>query len=299
MRFFLRHAAVWMVPLFVTGCLFLVRRALADEVKEFVVNDEVRHYILYVPDTYSPASKSDLIVVLHGGGGNGSQAEEMTGFSSRAKRDGFLVLYPYGTGMRFAKRFLTWNAGNCCGVAREKNVDDVAFLRRLIQNVKREYAVRRVYVAGMSNGGMMAYRLACEASDLIDGIAPVSGAMNVAECHPTRPLDVIIFHGRADQHVLYQGGRPTKNMDSTDRIDRSVAYAEAFWKKQNRCDGRTVEKNGTVERVSYRCSGARLTVISIDGEGHTWPGGKKGRLRADRPTDAISATDTILQFWRE
>ncbi len=298
MRFFLRHAALWSVPLFVTGCLFLVRRALSDEVKEFVVNDQVRHYILYVPDSYSPASKSDLIVVLHGGGGNGSQAEDMTGFSSRAKRDGFLVLYPYGTGRRFEKRFLTWNAGNCCGVAREKNVDDVTFLRRLIQHVKRVYPVRRVYVTGMSNGGMMAYRMACEASDLIDGIAPVSGAMNVTECQPERSLDAIIFHGRADEIVRYEGGT-AKNPDSTDRIDRSVAYAEAFWKKQNRCDGRTVEKNGTVEQVSYRCAGAKLAVISIDGEGHTWPGGKRGRLGADRPTDAISATDTILQFWRD
>jgi polyhydroxybutyrate depolymerase len=283
-----------------SGCLLFIRHALNDdEVKEITIKGKTRRYILHVPEGYTSQSEPDLVVVLHGGGGNGRNAEKMSGFTERSNRDGFLVLYPYGTSRLFDENLLTWNAGNCCGSALDQKVDDVTFLRQLILFIRNQYHVRKVYVTGMSNGGMMTYRMACESGDIIDGIAPVAGAMNVENCKAARPLDVIIFHGREDRHVLHAGGRPQVKADKHDRIDRSVAFAEAYWQSRNGCRDRKAVKTGKVERVSYTCDGGKLTVISIDGEGHTWPGGKKGHPGADAPTQEISATDEMLKFWKE
>lgn len=287
-----------MLPI-MSGCLFLVRRALADDaVKEITIQGVTRRYILHVPERYKPGSEPNLVVMLHGGGGNGRNAEQMSGFRERSDRDGFLVVYPYGTNRLFDEKLLTWNAGNCCGAALDQKVDDVTFLRQLILFIKNQYNVKKVYVTGMSNGGMMTYRMACESADIIDGIAPVAGALNVPACNPARPLDVIIFHGREDKHVLYEGGEPQVKADSHARVDRSVGFAETFWQKRNGCRDRKAVKTGKVERVSYTCDAGKLTVVSIDDEGHTWPGGAKGFFGADAPTQEISATDAMLQFWK-
>lgn len=291
--------AILAIALSLSACSRLAkRRAVETNVHELTVNGTTRLYLLRVPAEHSSAHPLPLVLVLHGGGGNGKNAEEMTGFTKAAEGRA-IVAYPYGTGKRFKESLLTWNAGNCCGHALDAAVDDVAFLRQLIQTLKAQYPVdeHHIYVTGMSNGGMMAYRAACELSDLITGVGVVAGAMNVEACRPVRPLSVIVFHGRQDQHVRYSGGAPEVTVDSHPRIDRSVAYAEAFWKDRNGCGNRTVEKNGPVEKVAYICARAPLLVNSIDGEGHTWPGGEKGTVFADPPTQEISASRAMLQFW--
>ena len=298
MRFLGRLIFLSILILPFAGCLFLVRRTLTDhELKEITIHGITRRYILHVPKSYKDSSHPNLVMVLHGGGGNGRNIEQMSGFTERSDRDGFLVVYPYGTNQIFDEKFLTWNAGNCCGAALDKDIDDTTFLRQLILFVKNQYDINKVYVTGLSNGGMMTYRLACESADIIDGIAPVSGAMNIPTCQPARPLDVIIFHGRDDQHILYDGGQPQVKADSHERRDQSVAYAENFWRTKNQCHDRNVTKTGNVETVSYSCDAAKISVISIDDEGHTWPGGSKGYAFADPPTKEVSATDEMLRFW--
>jgi polyhydroxybutyrate depolymerase len=86
-------------------------------------------------------------------------------------------------------------------------VDDVGFLRALIEKIELDYAVdpKCVYLTGISNGGMMTYRAACELSDKIAAIAPVEGAQNV-ECRPSSPVSVIVLHGTADHLVPFEGG---------------------------------------------------------------------------------------------
>jgi polyhydroxybutyrate depolymerase len=147
----------------------------------------VRTYLVHLPASYSKDKTWPLVLVLHGGGGNGEQVAKMTGFSRKADQEGFIAVYPNGTGL-WQNRFLTWNAGNCCAYAYENRIDDVGFIRALIGQLRKDYAVddRRIYAAGISNGGMMSYRLACGLSDLIAAIGPVAGAQNI-DCKPAQP----------------------------------------------------------------------------------------------------------------
>src|SRR5690606_19317480 len=102
----------------------------------------------------------------------------------------------------------TWNAGNCCGRARDENVDDVAFLRAVVADVSRRASIasQRVYAIGMSNGAMMSYRLACEAGDVFHGIMTVAGTDNTKQCQPQQPVPVLHIHASDDPLVLFDGG---------------------------------------------------------------------------------------------
>jgi len=261
-----------------------------------------RTYTVHLPPSYDPAKRWPVVLVLHGGGGHGAQMARMTGFSRKADREGFIAVYPDGSG-RWQSRFLTWNAGNCCAWAYENRIDDTGFIRALIDKLKQDYAVdeRRVFATGISNGGMMSYRLACELSDRIAAIGPVAGAQNT-DCRPAQPVSVVILHGTADLHVLYNGGAPLRMVDFRNpRVDRPVSEAVAFWVKHNRCGASPVrEKRGTVVVERYRdcTAGTAVTLYTLQGEGHTWPGGTKWAFWADEPSREISATDVIWEFFK-
>ncbi len=283
------------------SCRTFFHRAPAEEdVRVITVGDQVRRYILHVPASYTGNDAVPLVVVLHGGGGNGRAAAKMSMFSEKADREGFLVLYPFGSG-RFAESLLTWNSGNCCGYALEHKIDDVAFIRALVEQIKSQYRIdsARVYVTGMSNGGMMTHRLACEMSDVFSGAADVSGAMNVAQCNPVKPVAMVIFHGKKDEHVLFDGGVPKRQVDSHPRVDRPVSYAVDFWRNRNGCTPSPSESHDNVIVSDFTCTSGGLALYAIEGEGHTWPGGQKGYFGADEPTQEISATDVMWDFWQK
>jgi len=261
-----------------------------------------RTYAVHLPPSYDPAKSWPVVLILHGGGGQGTQIAEMTGFSEKADREGFIAVYPNGSG-RWQNRFLTWNAGNCCAWAYENRIDDAGFIRALIGQLKKDYTVdeKRVFATGISNGGMMSYRLACELSDQIAAIGPVAGAQNV-DCRPARPVSVIILHGTADLYVLYNGGAPLRMVDVRNpRVDRPVSAAVAFWVKRNGCaDTPVKERKGKViiERYGNCNAGTAVTLYTLQYEGHTWPGGTKWAFWADEPSREISATDVIWEFFR-
>ncbi len=167
----------------------------------------VRTYLLHIPP--QAADKKPLAVVLnfHGGGGAAKGQKEWSGLDAVADREGFLAVYPDGTG-RFGRRLLTWNAGTCCGYARTNAVDDVGFVSALLVDLAARTPVdrTRVYATGMSNGAMMSYRLAVEASERIAAIAPVAGGMVVESFTPHLPMPVMHFHSVDDPRALYQGG---------------------------------------------------------------------------------------------
>jgi len=195
-----------------------------------------RTYALYVPASLQSGVPAPLVVALHGGGGNAANLERTVRLDAIAEREGFLVVYPDGSG-RLDEILLTWNAGNCCGYALDEQVDDIGFIGALVAQLSDMYAIdpRRVYATGMSNGGMMSYRLACEAADLFAAVAPVAGALNVADCEPAEPVSVLAIHGTADQHVLFEGGPPNVKADVHERVDRSVHYAMTFWAARDGC----------------------------------------------------------------
>ena len=271
-----------------------------DHVLSLKVGGRERTYLLHLPPAYDGKRSLPLVIVLHGGGGNAPGAAQMTGFSEKADKEGFVVVYPNGSG-RLKNRLLTWNSGNCCGYALDNNVDDVGFIRALIDELVKTRAVdaRRVYATGMSNGGMMTYRLVCELSDKIAAAAPVAGALNLENPQPSHPVSMIIFHGTADEHVLYGGGEPPKRVDTHRRVDKSVSFAVNFWVKQ---DGGSEtpqrQEKGNIRTEIYRGGkeGTEIVLYTVKGGGHAWPGGEAYVLGAE-PTREISATDLMWEFF--
>lgn len=278
-----------------------------DERGELEWDGRKRTYKLRVPPDAETRGPLALVLMLHGGLGNSDNASKHYGWSEKADAEGFLVAYPDGTGS-----MQTWNAVHCCGSAQRESVDDVGFLAALIDRVAASHAVdrRRVYATGMSNGAMMCYRLAAERPELLAAIAPVAGSIGgrsgpdapeLKPAKPARPVPVVIFHGTDDQHVLFDGGKTVKGFGN--RVDRSVEDAVRFWVEANGCDPKGTTETlagGQVRRTSYapRANGAEVVLYAVVGQGHAWPGGLKPRWRADEPSRAISATDTIWEFFR-
>ena len=267
-----------------------------------IVDARVRTYIMHLPSKQKRAESLPLVFVLHGGGGNAENAIRMSGMSDKADKEGFVVVYPNGTGRRKDK-MLTWNSGNCCGYAMDNNVNDVNFMRLLIEKIESEYSIdrKRIYATGLSNGAMMSYKIACELPDKIAAIAPVAGALNCS-CNPGYPVSVIIFHGTEDRHVPYNGGIGEKAREK--RIDKPVSYAVDFWAKNNNCmSASTKEEFGSITHEAYgSCkAGSAVELYTVKGQGHAWPGGKQGMRNGnvDEPTQEISATDIIWEFFKK
>ena len=290
---------------FFSGCL--LQREIFD------YNGQSRSYILHLPPSYNGVDEMPLVVVLHGGGGNAENIEEGTGFSEKADEEGFIVVYPDGTG-RLNQYLLTWNSGFCCGYALENNIDDVGFIRALIGYLQEKYAINRhmIYVTGISNGGMMSYRLGAELSDVIASIAPVAGSIGgkVTEndtiwCipEPDYPVSVIVFHGTNDSRVPYEGGIPTANDTRGAFSYLSVNESVSFFVKHNQCDAfpqRNISESGTIIMDLYAGgqNNTEVVLYTIVNGTHSWPGGKTGRRNGDVPTMEISATDLIWEFFK-
>jgi polyhydroxybutyrate depolymerase len=270
-----------------------------DKPGQLTVGGRERAWLVHVPPRYDGKTSLPVVIVLHGGGGSSLGAARQSGMSLKADKENFLAVYPDGTGP-LKNRLLTWNSGNCCGYAMKSNVDDVAFIRAMLDRLQRDYTVdaKRVFVTGISNGAMMAYRLACEMSDRIAAIAPVSGAQNV-ECPRAGPVSVIIFHGTKDQNVLLDGGEPTKHFGPP-RTDRSVAYAASFWAARNGCAGRPQQQQTAILRtdVYTGCKGGTgISVNIVENGGHSWPGGERMSAVLDEPSRQVSATDLMWTFF--
>lgn len=288
------------------AALFFTAHAFAgssDPSSEMVLRLDVggrtRTALIHVPQDIDPGKPLPLVIVLHGGGGDAASAAKQTGLSVIADREKFIVAYPNGTSRLFSNRFLTWNAGACCDYAQKNNVDDVGFIRAMIADIQRKHAIdsKRIYATGISNGGMMSYRLACEMSDVLAAIAPVA-AVQITRCTPSQPVSVIHFHGTADQNVLINGGVGTKALN--DDVRPPVADSIRFWARHDACGPAQSTRNGHIHRDDYQaCSrGTEVVYILITGGGHAWPGGQQMLRLLDKPTDEISASDTLWDFFR-
>jgi polyhydroxybutyrate depolymerase len=279
-------------------CLFGFRASAEDALHTITVDQTERRYALHVPrNVKEPAA---LVIVMHGGGGSAKSAIAQTGFDAEADKRGFITAYPEGTA-RLNGRFHTWNAGACCGVAVERGMDDVGFIRAMVTEIAAAYPLdpRRIYATGLSNGGMMAYRLGCEASDLVAAIAPVSAVIVVAPCEPRFPVSVLHIHGTADQNVPIAGGVGAKSIIQYPYppVERSIA----FWAAWDDCGKDPIVSSPAphVTLRSYpRCAlGIAVDYYVIDGGSHAWPGGKRLAKFLDEPSQAIAATPLIWQFF--
>ncbi|WP_205875724.1 alpha/beta hydrolase family esterase [Mycobacterium camsae] len=254
-----------------------------------------RTFHVYRPQGLTGAAP--LVVMLHGGFGSGEQAERSYNWDTEADKGRFLVAYPDGEGR-------AWNAGSCCGNPSQANLDDVGFISAVIAAIEHQTTVdpARVYATGMSNGAMMALRMACE-TDLFAAIAPVAGTL-VTDCSRARPTSVLQIHGTADASVPYNGG-PGKalKMDGTPRVDGlPVPAVTAAWRTIDRCGPPSTTTSGVVTTETATCADGRdVELISVADAGHQWPGSVRGpileRLGLPQPSTALDATDTIWQFF--
>lgn len=257
------------------------------------IGSRMRTYFVHVPPRYDSRKPLPVVFVLHGASQSPESAERMSGMSMEADKENFLAVYPSGTG-RFS-RVPTWNSGACCAYAMEHNVDDVAFLRALIKKLENDYAVdpKRIYFTGISNGGMMSYRVACEMSDEVAAVAPVEGAQDLA-CHPSNAVSVAVFHGTADHLVPFNGGSTPFQLGSK-RSDTPVADAVAFWVKRDGCSPEPKHEETKVLHINVYSGcrdGSGVTLYAIQGGHHAWPG---TRLSGND----VPATGLIWKFFEE
>ncbi|MCA9112396.1 MAG: prolyl oligopeptidase family serine peptidase, partial [Planctomycetaceae bacterium] len=175
-----------------------------DHTRQLTVDERERTYLVHVPPQYDSGKPTPLVLIFHGAGTNADITVPFTGLSKKSDEAGFIAVYPNGTG---AGIFLTWNAGGRQGKLAENAPDDVKFVGELLDDLESVMNVdsKRVFATGISNGGMMCYRLAAELSDRIAAIAPVAGAMAIEDAKPTRPVSIMHFHGKSDNMVPFGG----------------------------------------------------------------------------------------------
>lgn len=256
-----------------------------------------RTFRVHVPPSYVHGRAAPVVLMLHGGGGSAVQLETQSAkMDPIADREGFITVYPDGVGV-----VKTFNAGICCGKAATDNVDDVAFVSALLDQIEAKLCtdLHRVFASGMSNGALMSHRLACELSTRIAAIAPVSGTMGIPTCAPTRPVPVFEVHGSADSNVPYAGGIGCG--PSAGVVFTSVPDTIEGWRTRNGCSATTLPgfEQGDGKCVAYQDCESPVVLCTIDGGGHSWPGGQP-KATAGCATDGIQSTTFIASeaIWK-
>jgi len=273
--------------------------------RELEFNGTVRKYRLHVPSGYYEKDSYPLIIALHGFTDNPRLLEINSGFSTKADEEGFFVVYPYGSKKsQFMPR--TWNAKFCCGDAVDEKVDDVGFISRIIEDTTGTYNINkdRIYVVGLSNGGMLAHQIALQIPDKIAAGAVVAGAVGGQKEGSEQyvwldqsgiPIPMIIFHGREDPTVPFDGG-----MSRWRVINFTAAYDEVnLWLQNNKCDTHPSEitktDNYTKEVYGQCANGADVVFYAMNNK-HVWPGGWQEFPR-NFSSRTVRATDLIWEFF--
>lgn len=309
----LRVVAAFALLVATTGA----QAALAPGDHEFSVRHDGlrRTYLVYVPPHAAAGASLPVVLNFHGGGGNARTQKWYSRMDETAAREGFLAVYPDGTG-GFAGRLHTWNAGTCCGSAAARRVDDVGFVLALIEDLVRRTPVdeTRIYATGLSNGSMMAYRLAAEASERIAAVAGVAGAMTLPRFAPQRPVPVMHIHSVDDARALYEGGLgPAFPFTNTRVFHQSVKSMLEKWRTRNDCPTRpqvfgpitgrsgAADADHTATRYLFTpCrDGTEVVLWKLTGAGHVWPGGQQNflRLLLGRGTTVIDANNEMWAFF--
>ena len=257
-----------------------------------------RTYTLHVP----PGNPVGLVLNLHGGGGTGTGQQGLTDFDTVADAHSLLVVYPDG----YDK---SWADGRGASPADRRHVDDVGFLVALAGKLQTDYGIAagHVFVTGMSNGGFMSNRLACDRADVFAAIAPVAGTLGSGVvCNPSRPVSVWEAHGTADPLVHFNGG----DVHGRGGVSHSISAANVVnkWRTVDGCQGDpsvealpSVGDGTVVHRFDFPSCAASTEVVfyQVDNGGHTWPGGKQYLPRpVIGPTSrAFDASELIAQFF--
>lgn len=269
-----------------------------------------RTWKVYSPSGLEPGKKYPVYFLLHGGGGKAEGMRKLTR-GAFEKAGGAIVVYPQGVDEN-------WNdyRGDKSRKAQRENIDDADFLQAVLDSVLGGYPgdPARVYAAGISNGAMMSYALACRAADRFAAVAPVAGAMPenlAAACAPSRPVPVLMIGGDKDNLVHWEGGQVTgpfgkKKLGAILSAEKS----RDFWLEKNSCDmsrkasgysDPDPEDGLAVSRERYEscAGGAAVEFVRIHGGGHTWPGGLQYLPAAiiGKTSRELDASEEIMKFF--
>jgi polyhydroxybutyrate depolymerase len=266
-----------------------------------------RTFQLYVPERRQAAAVAPLVVAFHGGMATGGAMRKLTNLDARADREGWLVAYPDSVKGH-------WNDGRGSSAIPEHRdeVDDLGWFARLVDHLVGTAGAdpERVYATGFSNGAMFCHRIAVERPDLVAAIAPVAGPMPepLLDPGPSRPVPVLLVHGTDDPVVPYGGG-PVQGDPRRGRV-ASVEETAARWRATNRCS-----PEGSVTELPHRDAaddtrvrvtrwepdgeGAEVVLVTVDGGGHTWPGGLQYMPQSEIGATAgdVHASDLVADFF--
>ncbi|HJV08603.1 MAG TPA: PHB depolymerase family esterase [Acidimicrobiales bacterium] len=284
--------------LFALGALLLVTPAAcgggssapvgpAVTQRQIEVDGTSRTYRLYTPPAIDDDRPMPLVLALHGANNKPEDFARTTSFDQAASAGRFVVAYPE------AQR-LVWNGGFCCTTGRGDPGTDVRFLDRLIADVSSTVRIdlARVYAVGVSAGGIMAYRLACDLAGRIAGVGAVAAGMQLDDCRPSRPVSALVIHGTGDQLVPFEGGRVQGG--AIRPVPPTPAVADA-WASMDRCaPPAEPQVDGIVTTTTWaRCDeGAQVRFIRVEGGGHNWFDATFGL-----PNGAIDATASVVEFF--
>jgi len=257
----------------------------------------IRKYLIYVPESYDPKKPTPLVISIHGFVQWPAHQESMTGWNKLADENGFIAVYPKGTG--FPLRWNTRPSEEDPGAMEE----ELLFFADLIDHLSSSYNIdpSRIYANGMSNGGGMSNLLACQFSDRITAIGGVAGAYihPREDCHPSRPLPVIAFHGVDDKIVPYLGGASSRDEQF---IFPGVEEWAMGWAELNSCSSSPVisvlTDEITLRHFSNCQDDADVLLYTIENAGHTWPGGEKLPVWITGYTNQdINASELMWEFF--
>lgn len=210
---------------------------------------------LFVPPRRSPKQRLPVVLLLHGYGSDGLHHAELLGYRALQRRvGGFLLLVPDGLKNRIGRRF--FNATEACCDFHHQRPDDVSFLTALLERTLHRHAGdrRRVYVVGHSNGGYMAYRLACTRANLVAAVVSLAGATfaRAVDCKPARPVSVLQIHGDQDEIVHYAGGSLRQRRKGARRPVRypGAKQTVTLWARYDHCRGKLIAKAGALDLVT-------------------------------------------------
>jgi polyhydroxybutyrate depolymerase len=276
--------------------------------QELSVDGLTRTFRLHVPADLPAGEAVPLVMVFHGGGGTAWGTERLTGFSGMADRGHFIVVYPEGIER-------SWNDGRDTTVSRahRDNIDDVHFVAVMIDAISKEHRIdpKRIYATGISNGAIFSHYLAANLADRIAAIAPVVGGIAdpfAARFDPAQPVSVLMFQGTDDPLVPFDGGDVAWG-----NRGKIISTAETVKKWMQRDGCAPIARTGMVPdndpadgcRAEWSTwsscrDGTEVTLYTLHGAGHTWPGGGQylPRFLIGKVCRDIDATEVIWNFFR-
>jgi polyhydroxybutyrate depolymerase len=252
---------------------------------ELTVDGHARTYRVFTPPTVNSEEPVPLVLALHDAYGDAEAFKEITGFDAAATAGNFVVVYPDSLEV-------AWNGGFCCGRAAADEIADLAFLDGVLDEVMSEGAIdpARVYAVGASSGAIMAYRMACESSDRLAGVAAVGGATVMDDCAPSRPVSILAIHGTKDGQVPYDGGLTSGGPIPVPPQSQLLGR----WAELDGCDDEVDTTEAVLDTATWSgcAEGTSVQLITVVGGGHTWFADELGDV-----SGAVDATAAITEFF--